>query len=253
MKRNTKLLMIFVFLLLCMGGFFVFGNFFNRSEKREIQIKNSQEEVAKNFKTGKTENETDGLAETGVFENEEADEAENGKSYGKETEDEEKSVSDAEKNENNLKIISKPVSWGYQRSSGRSVDTIIIHSSYNALGGDEYNTAKLIDEYKKYNVSPHYLIDRKGNIYKLVRNEDIAYHAGESKTPDGRKNVNNFSIGVEMMNTKSDKCTSYQYNSLKHLLAYLNNEFEIKYMLGHSDIAKGRKDDPWNFDWNKIK
>ena len=209
MGRNTKLLIVFIFLLLCIGVFFIFGNFFKKSGKREIQIKNNQEEAAKDSEIRKTEDEVDILAKTELFENEEVDKNKNGNSYEKEIENEEKSFKDAIKNENNLKIISKLVSWGYQKSSGRSVDTIIIHSSYNALGGDEYDTDKLIDEYKKYNVSPHYLIDRKGNIYKLVRNEDIAYHAGESKTPDGRKNVNNFSIGIEIINTKYDEYTFY--------------------------------------------
>ena len=152
-----------------------------------------------------------------------------------------------------IKINNKLISWGYKKSEKRAIDTAIVHSSYNALGGDEYSLEKLISEYKSYGVSPHYLVDRKGTIFRLVEDKNIAYHAGESKMPDGRNNVNNFSIGIEMMNAKDDKCTASQYSSLKKLLAYLKGNYAIKYVLGHSDVAKGRKDDPWNFDWSEIK
>jgi hypothetical protein len=151
-----------------------------------------------------------------------------------------------------INIISKLVSWGYEKSGVRIIDTIIIHSSYNALGGDEYDVNKLISEYKSYGVSPHYLIDRQGKIYQLVVDKNIAYHAGASQAPDGRKSVNNFSIGIELMNTKEDKYTNEQYASLKNLIANLKNDYKIKYVLGHNQIASDRKTDPWNFDWSKL-
>lgn len=144
------------------------------------------------------------------------------------------------------------VSWGFQRSSTRKIDTLVIHSSYDALGDDPYDLEGLIKEYKVYEVAAHYLIDRKGNVYQLVENNNIAYHAGISSVPDGRTNVNFFSIGIELMNTKEDKFTSAQYSSLNKLLVYLKSTYSIKYTLGHDDIAPGRKDDPWNFDWDKI-
>lgn len=150
-------------------------------------------------------------------------------------------------------VIQKSVSWGYQSSSNRTIDTIVVHSSYNALGGGEYDVDKLIAEYKEYGVAPHYLIDRKGNTYQLVKDRNIAYHAGASSVPDGRTNVNNFSIGIEMMNTKTDEYTSAQYAALKELIGNLKAKYKIKYMLGHNQIAPGRKDDPWNFKWSKIE
>lgn len=145
------------------------------------------------------------------------------------------------------------VSWGFSKNTDRSIDTVIIHSSYNALGGEKYDFKKLLAEYKEYGVAPHYLIDRKGVIYRLVEDKNIAWHAGESKTPDGRKNVNDFSIGIELMNTKTEKYTSEQYDTLSKLLDYLKGKYKIKYTLGHKDISLGRKDDPWNFDWGKLK
>ena len=111
---------------------------------------------------------------------------------------------------------------------------------------------KLINEYKSYGVSPHYLIDRKGDVYQLVSDQNIAYHAGESKMPDGRTNVNNFSLGIEIMTTESDSPSGAQYASLINLIKYIKSKHKIKNILGHNQIASGRKTDPWNFNWSKI-
>ena len=157
-----------------------------------------------------------------------------------------------ETSKNSSFITNKKVSWGYSASSGRTIDTIVIHSSYDALGDDPYDLDGLIAEYKQYGVAPHYLIDRKGNVYRLVDDKNIAYHAGVSETPDGRTGVNNFSIGIEMMNTKEDDFTSKQYSALNDLLDYLEGLYSIKYVLGHEDISPDRKTDPWNFDWNEM-
>lgn len=153
----------------------------------------------------------------------------------------------------NINIIQKLVSWGYQKAQNRQIDTIIIHSSYNALTSEPYSVDELIKEYKQYGVSPHYLIDRTGKIYQLVSDNNIAYHAGVSQMPDGRKNVNNFSLGIELMNTKSDKYTDAQYQTLNNLISALKKKYSIKYVLGHNQIASDRKTDPWNFDWKKLK
>ena len=150
-------------------------------------------------------------------------------------------------------IKQKLVSWGHQNSSSRKIDTIVIHSSYDALGDEPYDLDGLLAEYKQYGVAAHYLIDRKGGVYQLVEDKNIAYHAGISSVPDGRMNVNFFSIGIELMNTKEDEYTSKQYKSLKELIDYLESKYSIKYTLGHDDVAPGRKTDPWNFDWEKIK
>lgn len=150
------------------------------------------------------------------------------------------------------KIVSKFISWGFQKSTGRKIDTIIIHSSYDALGDDPYDINGVIAEYKQYGVSAHYLIARDGTIYHLVADQNIAYHAGSSTMPDGRTNVNSFSIGIEMVNTLNGKFTASQYDALNQLLTSLKEQYPIKYVLGHNDIAPGRKTDPWNIDWSKV-
>lgn len=149
-------------------------------------------------------------------------------------------------------IINKKVSWGYSSTEGRVIDTIVIHSSYDALGSEPYSLEGLIAEYKQYSVAPHFLIDRQGKIYRLVDEKNIAHHAGISKNPDGRTGVNDFSIGIEMMNTEEGRCTSKQYSGLNDLIDYLENNYKIKYVLGHYDISPDRKTDPWNFDWKEV-
>lgn len=153
-----------------------------------------------------------------------------------------------------LKIVNRLMSSGFSvPSKPRSIDTIVLHSSYDLNGSDQYSVSGVIKEYADYGVSAHYLIDRAGTIYRLVEDKNTAYHAGVSKMPDGRQNVNNFSIGIEIMNTETGQFTSAQYTAVNNLIASLKKQYPIKFVVGHQDIAPGRKTDPWNFDWKKLK
>lgn len=151
------------------------------------------------------------------------------------------------------KIVSKLVSWGFQKSSGRNIKAVIVHTSYNAIGGDVFDFDKVIQEWKDAGVAPHYAIDRKGAIYQLVADQHIAWHAGASKLPDGTTDVNGTSIGIEVINSKDAKFTSDQYAALNSLLVTLKKNYDIKYILGHEDIAPGRKTDPWGIEWGKVR
>jgi N-acetylmuramoyl-L-alanine amidase len=152
-----------------------------------------------------------------------------------------------------VKIKDNLVSWGHKKVDlPRRIEAIIIHSSYNALTSDSFSVDGILEEYKRINVSPHYIIDRSGVIYRLVRDEEIAYHAGKSRLPDGKTDVNRVSIGIELINTETDPPTEAQYVSLVKLIACLKEKYPVKYVLGHSDIAPGRKTDPWDFDWQKL-
>lgn len=138
-------------------------------------------------------------------------------------------------------------------SKARSIDTIVLHSSYNPNKGDAYGVSEIVQIYESYGVSAHYLIDRSGKVYRLVEDQNIAYHAGASKMPDGRKDVNNFSIGIEMINKEDTQFTKAQYEAVNDLIASLKKKHGIKHVVGHGDIAPTRKTDPWNFDWKKLK
>lgn len=159
-----------------------------------------------------------------------------------------------EKKNSSLKVADKLMSSGFQKYSGeRKIDTIVLHSSFNSLGGDQYDVDKIVDIYRSYGVSAHYIIGRDGAAHRLVKDNDISYHAGVSSVPDGRTNVNGFSIGIEIVGNYDDGYTDAQYDAVNALIADIKSRHEIKYVLGHDDIAPGRKTDPWNFEWNKLK
>lgn len=254
MQKYFKLL--FVSLAIAIFSGCSFGNF---TKKTEINLQN-KEEVQKQEDVVASENvsevekpeQTDASQSTEIVEPPKAE-----VSVGTTKENitsKNDAVSEMPSPSTTLKITNRLVSWGFSASSGRTIDTIIIHSSYNAIGSDEHDLDDIINkEYKPAGVSPHYIIARDGKIYQLVADKNIAYHAGVSKMPDGRDGVNNFSIGIEIVETKSESPNSAQYSALKSLINHLKGEYKIKYVLGHSDIASGRKDDPWNFDWSKIK
>jgi N-acetyl-anhydromuramyl-L-alanine amidase AmpD len=152
-----------------------------------------------------------------------------------------------------LKVTDRIVSWGHRKADHpRKIEAIIVHSSYNALTPDSFSVDGVLREYRQIGVSPHYIIGRDGTIYRLVRDRDIAYHAGKSTLPDGKTDVNSVSIGIEIVNTIHDSPTDAQYASLVLLVRCLESRYDISYVLGHKDIAPGRKTDPWNFDWHKF-
>lgn len=256
-KKIVLILIIISLSVLIVGGFF----YFKSKQLKPLVYENSK--IEDNLRE-KVEN--DSNAEIPISENTQEIIAENNnvivddqlkkepvESNPVETPVDNSKVEEQKKPEENiLNIKERLVSWGFSSSRDRKIDTIILHSSYNVLGGDEYDLDKVIQEYKEYGVAPHYIIDRKGNILRLVKDKDVAYHAGESKAPDGRTGVNNFSIGIELINNLEDKFTSEQYEAVNDLIAFLQDEYQIKYILGHSEIAPGRKTDPWNINWEKI-
>lgn len=153
-----------------------------------------------------------------------------------------------------LAVTNRLVPFGYAvPSAPRRIDTIVLHSSYDATGNDPYSVAGVIAEWRAAGVAPHYLIDRQGTIYRLVEDKNIAYHAGVSRMPDGRTNVNDFSIGIELLDTKEDAYTDAEYAAVNALITSLKAKYPVKDILGHSDIAPGRKTDPWNLDWKRVK
>ena len=104
-------------------------------------------------------------------------------------------------------------------------------------------------------VSCHFLINKSGDVFKLVSLKKRAWHAGESKWM-GKKDINRRSIGIEIVHEgelSNKKFPDAQIKSLVKLLDFLKNKYRIKDILGHSDIAPLRKIDPGkDFPWNKI-
>ena len=150
-------------------------------------------------------------------------------------------------------IVSKPVHTGFYRSENRRIDVLVLHTTYNASGGDRYNLDGILRQFARYRVAAHYLIDRQGTIFQLVRDADIAKHAGKSMLADGSSGINSRSIGIELINDTTDSPTELQYKSLTDLIVKLCSPYPIRQLVRHSDIAPGRKTDPWNTDWEGIR
>ncbi len=152
-------------------------------------------------------------------------------------------------------IIERPVSTGFVRGRTKPVDTIVIHSVFAKGQKDPYSVSAVLETFAAYAVSAHYLIARDGTVYRLVAESDTSFHAGESKMPrpDGRLGVNDFSIGIELIGGHRASFTEAQYQSLETLVRDIRTRHSIKAIVGHGDIASGRRTDPWNFDWNRVE
>jgi N-acetyl-anhydromuramoyl-L-alanine amidase len=101
-------------------------------------------------------------------------------------------------------------------------------------------------------VSAHLCIGRDGTLTQYVRFTDRAWHAGQSNY-NGREACNDFSIGVELEGTDTVAYDPLQYQALADTVAALCAAYprlSPERIVGHSDIAPGRKTDPGPaFDW----
>ena len=128
--------------------------------------------------------------------------------------------------------------------------TGIIKLFTNCLDPDEHPYYAEIYTRK---VSSHFLIRRDGELMQFVSCLQRAWHAGASQW-QGRERCNDFSVGIELEGSDFEAFEATQYKTLKQLIACLNKSYPIKAVVGHSDIAPGRKNDPGSyFDWGKIK
>jgi predicted outer membrane repeat protein len=133
-----------------------------------------------------------------------------------------------------------------------------------------------------YGVSCHYIIDRSGRIFRLVPEDNMAFHAGKSRMPkpadnQQRNDVDKFSIGIELIGLHPDNYsklenlasgkgyTEEQYRALKQLICLLGGRYPIRSVVGHDEIAGAKaiadgllrtdqKCDPGpDFDWKRVR
>ncbi len=101
-------------------------------------------------------------------------------------------------------------------------------------------------------VSSHFVIDRHGQVSQFVDTQHRAWHAGVSSF-QGRENCNDFAICLELEGTDDIAFTEQQYSALVQLskeLMAMHPFITSDNIVGHSDIAPGRKTDPGPaFDW----
>ena len=102
-------------------------------------------------------------------------------------------------------------------------------------------------------VSAHFLIRRDGELIQFVSCAKRAWHAGES-SGKGRKRCNDFSMGVELEGTGEVPFTDAQYGRLAELTRAAKARYPLAGIVGHSDVAPGRKSDPGpSFDWARYR
>ncbi|MGI9308259.1 MAG: 1,6-anhydro-N-acetylmuramyl-L-alanine amidase AmpD [Gammaproteobacteria bacterium] len=111
------------------------------------------------------------------------------------------------------------------------------------------------EEIADHTVSSHLLIRRDGELIQYVSLNARAWHAGES-CHEGRERCNDFSIGIELEGTDELPYTAEQYTCLGAVVRSIRGAYpklrEVP-LVGHSDIAPGRKTDPGPaFDWENL-
>ncbi len=132
----------------------------------------------------------------------------------------------------------------------RRPDYVIIHHT----GNDAVERALVTLTNPAREVSAHYLIARDGRIIYLVDELKRAWHAGDSYW-GGNRDLNSASVGIELDNNGREPYAEAQIAALMALLGDLKSRWNIPAanVLGHGDIAPGRKVDPGAlFPWRRL-
>lgn len=105
----------------------------------------------------------------------------------------------------------------------------------------------------KSQVSAHLHISREGVVTQLVPFNQKAWHAGVSKW-NGLTGLNSYSIGIELQNTGMQEYTKAQLDAAIEVCKAIIANYNIQDIIGHNDIAPGRKPDPGKqFPWYMFK
>lgn len=164
-----------------------------------------------------------------------------------------------------------------------AITNLVIHFTSNAIlqPKDPYDAQAIRKVFVDYGISTHYMIGRKGEIYLLVPENRVSYHAGKGSLknfPQYKDQLNKYSIGIEMMaiGTKEEMSsmmpatvydsipkshigyTEAQYQSLQRLITDIVQrnpaiKKDREHIVGHDEYAPNRKSDPGSlFNWSKI-
>lgn len=155
-----------------------------------------------------------------------------------------------------------------ERPSGADLSLLVIHNISlppSEFGGGyvkdlfqntlDPSIHPYFDEIKDMEVSSHLFIDRDGKLTQFVPFNMRAWHAGKSCF-EGRERCNDFSIGIELEGADDIDYTDAQYRVLRAVVLCLQMTYpglSSNQIVGHCDIAPGRKTDPGPaFDWNRV-
>ena len=152
------------------------------------------------------------------------------------------------------------------RPAGCAIDLLVIH--YISLPPGEFGGPGIVEFFTNrldpaahpfyasiagVKVSAHFLVRRDGGVVQFVPCAKRSWHAGES-TWKGRARCNDFSIGIEVEGTSEAPFTDAQYDRLAELTRAVQARYPVADIVGHSDVAPGRKGDPGpNFDWARYR
>ena len=136
----------------------------------------------------------------------------------------------------------------------RPPSMIVLH--YTGMPTGEEALARLRDPAAK--VSSHYLVEEDGRVFSLVAEERRAWHAGVSFWK-GERDINGISIGIEIVNPGHEfgyrAFPGAQIEAVIALLGDIRGRWDIEdgMIVGHSDVAPARKEDPGElFPWKRL-
>jgi len=152
------------------------------------------------------------------------------------------------------------------RPEGVSVDLLVLHSISlppGVYGGDQvqrlftnqldFQAHPWFERLRGLEVSAHFYIRRKGDLWQFVSCDDRAWHAGKSLHL-GRENCNDYSVGIELEGLEGDCFEPAQYETLAGLCAAVAQNYPIANIAGHEHVAPARKHDPGaGFDWAQLR
>jgi len=131
---------------------------------------------------------------------------------------------------------------------------IVLH--YTGMPTGEGALERLRDPAAK--VSSHYLVEEDGRVFRLVPEERRAWHAGVGAWK-GERDVNAASVGIEIVNPGHEfgyrAFPEAQIDAVIGLIADIRRRWSIDddRIVGHSDVAPDRKDDPGElFPWKRL-
>jgi N-acetyl-anhydromuramoyl-L-alanine amidase len=151
------------------------------------------------------------------------------------------------------------------RPPGTAIELIVVHGislppgKFGGRGVIDLFTNRLDPRAHPYyatisdlRVSSHLFIRRDGELLQFVPCAMRAWHAGRSQWRE-RERCNDFSVGIELEGTDNTPYSSAQYSMLARVIRALKLRYPIREVLGHSEIAPGRKTDPGPaFDWARL-
>jgi len=151
------------------------------------------------------------------------------------------------------------------RPAGCLVDLALVHSISlppGEYGGDaierlftntlDWDAHPYYQQIRGLQVSAHFVIRRDGELVQFVSCDKRAWHAGQSAWR-GRENCNDFSIGIELEGLEGELFDAPQYDALATLLGKIAAHYPLAAVVGHEDVAPGRKFDPGaGFDWPRL-